>query len=151
MADNVKIVPSVSGSDPAIATDDIGSVHYQKIKAGWGPDGTWNETEDAAGKRFPVTVGMDAITPTHSTASPTTSSGSVLTSNASRKYALLINIGSVDVWIKLGATAVASQGIPLYANGGFYEISSANRNLYTGVINGITASGTGSLVVTEGT
>lgn len=54
MADNVKVAPSVGVSDPPIATDDIAGVHYQKIKAGWGADGSWGETADADGVRFPV-------------------------------------------------------------------------------------------------
>lgn len=37
-----------------MATDLVGGRHYQKIKVGWGPDGTWNESEDASGKRLPV-------------------------------------------------------------------------------------------------
>jgi hypothetical protein len=54
MADNIKVVPSAGVTDPPVATDDIGGIHYQKIKAGWGSDGTWQETTDTDGLRLPI-------------------------------------------------------------------------------------------------
>lgn len=90
------------------------------------------------------------INPTHSTASMSTTSGEVLAANAARRYALIVNDGAVDVYIKLGATAVANQGIRVSANGGSFEISPSTGNLYLGAINGITGSGTATMLVTEG-
>lgn len=90
------------------------------------------------------------IKPTHTTASMSASSGTVLAANTNRRYALIINDGTVDVYIKLGATAVANQGIRLNANGGFYELGPSTGNLFHGAINGITASGTSTVLVTEG-
>lgn len=63
MADNVK-VQAGTGNDtvsPPVATDDIGGAHYQKIKAGWGADGVWNETDDSAAKRFPINDVHEAV------------------------------------------------------------------------------------------
>ena len=93
-----------------------------------------------------------ALTMTHGTASATTSSGSsnALASNASRRYALIQNIGSVDVFIKIGADAVASEGICLKASGGYYEMSQAFGNLATGNIRAITASSSATLLTSEG-
>jgi alkylhydroperoxidase family enzyme len=52
MADNVSIT---AGSGTAIAADDIGpGVWYQRVKATWGPDGTANDADNAAGKALPV-------------------------------------------------------------------------------------------------
>jgi hypothetical protein len=51
MADDIQVTP---GSGAAVATDDIGGKHYQKVKIGWGPDGTWTETSTAAAGRLPV-------------------------------------------------------------------------------------------------
>jgi hypothetical protein len=52
MADNVLIT---AGAGTTISADDIGGgVLQQRAKATWGPDGTGNDTDDAAGKRFPV-------------------------------------------------------------------------------------------------
>jgi len=72
MADNVAIT---AGAGTTIASDDIGSVQYQRVKATWGPDGTANDTDDAAGKRLPVlsignqvTVSTDITRPADTTA-----------------------------------------------------------------------------------
>ena len=86
----------------------------------------------------------------HTTATATTTSSAMLASNSNRKYAFLQNIGTVDVYIKVNATAVASQGILLPAGGGFYEMSMAAGNLDTRAINGITASGSATVLATEG-
>jgi hypothetical protein len=53
MADNVAIT---AGSGTTIATDDIAGVQVQRVKATWGPDGTANDTDDAAGKAKRTTV-----------------------------------------------------------------------------------------------
>lgn len=66
MADNVSIN---QGSSTTIATDDVGSVHYQRVKLTWGADGTATDVSTAAylpvdgGKNFVVQV-----TPTVSSA-----------------------------------------------------------------------------------
>jgi hypothetical protein len=105
----------------------------------------------ASGTAQPVTTPFSAaITPSHTTATATNSSSDMLASNSSRKYALLQNDGAVDVYIKIGATAVASQGIRLASNGGSYEMSAAFGNLMTGAVRGITASGSAVVLVLEG-
>ena len=90
-------------------------------------------------------------TPTHTAVTVTTASGAALAANAVRLYALLINDSDETIYLKLGATAVANEGIRLNANGGNYEMSKKLGNLYTGVINAI-HGGTGSkkLLVLEG-
>mgnify|MGYP001589555120 CR=1 FL=1 len=90
-------------------------------------------------------------TPTHTAVNMTTASGAALASNTSRLYALLVNDSDTTIWIKLGATAVANQGIRLNPNGGSYEMSKKLGNLYTGAINGIHASsGNKVILITEG-
>jgi hypothetical protein len=90
-------------------------------------------------------------TPTHSVATVTTVTGAALAANAARLYALLVNDSDTAIYIKLGAAAVANQGIRLGANGGSYEMSKKLGNLYTGAINAI-HGGTGNkvLLVLEG-
>lgn len=88
-------------------------------------------------------------TPVHTTASATASNGALLAANAGRRCALIQNDGSVDVYVKIGATAVANQGIRIPANGGALTISPALGNLSTLVVNGITASGSAVVLVTE--
>lgn len=60
MADNVKVLAGVGDATaaPPIATDDIGGVQYQRIKAGWGTDGVFQETADTDGVRLPVGGGQ---------------------------------------------------------------------------------------------
>lgn len=90
-------------------------------------------------------------TPTHSTLGVTTASQAALAANANRLYALLINDGDTTIYLKLGAAAVANQGIRLNANGGSYEMSRKTGNLYTGAINAIHGgTGTKTLTITEG-
>lgn len=63
MTDNTNI-PASSGSPATVATDEIGGVHYQKIKLVFGPDDTATRTDGTSG--FPVamsgtwTVGLSA-------------------------------------------------------------------------------------------
>jgi hypothetical protein len=86
---------------------------------------------------------------THSVVTVGSSSTTVLNANDNRTYALLINDSDETIYIKLGATAVANEGIRINANGGSYEISPANANLFTGYIRAICASGSKKLLVTE--
>jgi hypothetical protein len=53
MADN-STLPVNGGGTEVFANDDIGSVKYPRVKATWGPDGTANDTDNAAGKQLPV-------------------------------------------------------------------------------------------------
>ncbi len=86
----------------------------------------------------------------HTTASMTSSTAAVLALNDDREYALIVNDGSVDVYLKIGAAAVANQGIRINASGGSYEMSRALGNLSDVAINGITVSGSATVLVTEG-
>lgn len=51
MADNV---PITSGSGTSIATDDVGGVHYQRVKPAFGPDGA--AVDVSAATPLPATV-----------------------------------------------------------------------------------------------
>ncbi len=145
MADNTTLNAGTGGS--VVADDDIGGVKFQRIKLIHGADGV-NDGDVSSANPLPVT--LPAITTiTHAVVAPSTTSAAVLAANTARDYALIQNVGSVDVTLNLGAVAVSGTGIVLKANGGFYELT--NANLYRGVVNGITASGTGSLTVTQGT
>lgn len=82
MADTIKVVAATGGTDPAVATDDIGGIHYQKVKVGWGADGTWNETAESDGIRLPV--GGAPIGPTNETAPTTDTANSGLNGRLQR-------------------------------------------------------------------
>ena len=100
--------------------------------------------------RDTLKAGQEYTTPTHTAPSIGTTSTIALASNAGRLYALLINDSDETIYLKLGATAVANEGIRLNANGGNYEMSKKLGNLYTGVINAICASGGKKLLILEG-
>jgi hypothetical protein len=51
MADNLAMTP---GAGANVATDDIGGIHYQRVKVTWGPDGTANDADVATGKPLPI-------------------------------------------------------------------------------------------------
>lgn len=53
MADNFAFDPTGASVG---ASDDVGGVHYPRVKAVWGPDGTVNDTDVATGKPMPVQV-----------------------------------------------------------------------------------------------
>lgn len=89
----------------------------------------------------------DYNTATHTTAAVATASTTVLAANSGRRYALIVNDSDTTVYLKIGAAAVANQGIRLNANGGSYEMGKAFGNLAHGAIYGIHA-GTSTKVVT---
>jgi hypothetical protein len=100
VADDIKVAPSLNPADPSVATDDVGGKHYQKIKAGWGPDGTVNETDEATGKRLPVSSTPSktaSVIPAQVAVAITATS--LLASNLNRKSALIRNIGSYDIYL----------------------------------------------------
>lgn len=72
----------------------------------------------------------------------------VLTSSATRKFAVFVNDSDEVIYLSLSATAVMNEGIRLNANGGSYEINL--MNLYTGEVSGICTSGGKNLTVVSG-
>lgn len=86
-------------------------------------------------------------TGTNSAVSVTTSTTAIATSNVGRQYLIIVNDGAYPVYLGLGASAVASTGIRLNANGGSYEIN--QDNLFVGAINGIAVGGTSVVTVFE--
>jgi len=69
----------------------------------------------------------------------------ILAANANRLYAAIVNDSDTEIYLGIGAAAVAHQGIRINANGGSYEINSTN--LYKGAIYGI-HTGVGNKIVT---
>jgi hypothetical protein len=90
VADDIK-VQAGTGNDtvaPPVATDDIGGKHYQKIKAGWGADGVWNETADSAAARFPVKDVYESVITCTVTSTATVSGATDLTGY--RNFGLIV-------------------------------------------------------------
>ena len=72
-------------------------------------------------------------------------SATALAANANRKFALFTNNGTTDIFLNLGATATANNGIPVKAGGGSYAITQVD--MYTGVVSAICGSAASLLVV----
>jgi phage gp45-like len=92
---------------------------------------------------------MPGITPTHTAVTVGNTSTAVAVANPHRKYLLLVNDSDEVIYIKLGAAAVLNQGIRINASGGSYEMTVQAGNLYVGAINGICASGSKIMLVTD--
>ena len=71
-------------------------------------------------------------------------STSILSSNGSRKAAIIVNDSNETVYLNLSGTAVINEGIRLNAKGGVHR-----EEMYTGAIFGICASGSKNVTVTE--
>lgn len=87
---------------------------------------------------------------THGTVSAGTASSSILSANPDRKYALIQNDGTVDVYMALGTPALSNFGIRLVAGGGSYEMSRGAANVFSGAINVITSVAGQKVLYTEG-
>lgn len=89
-------------------------------------------------------------TPTHSAPLAGVATGVILAANAARLYALFVNDSDTIVYLSLGVAAVVNTGIRINANGGSYEMSRKQGNLYLGAVNGISGIAGKVVLVTEG-
>jgi hypothetical protein len=89
--------------------------------------------------------GVRSSSPAQTSPSVTVASTVILASNANRLGATIYNESGAICYAKLGATASLTSYSVQIAIGGYYEVPFA----YTGAIDGITASGTAILRVTE--
>lgn len=109
MADNV---PITAGTGTDIATDDVGGVQYQRVKATWGPDGTANDTDVASGKPMPVQLrGSDGT---------------------DRSNALPVSVASAQ--IASGAIASGAVASGAYASGAFASGAFAAGSIAAGAV-----------------
>ena len=118
MADNITVARKT------IATDEVTigstSVHAQRVKTGFGVDGSW--TEVSSTDPLPVVGNAQTsggCTPFHYVADATDEDKTVVKSSAGQVYAISVgNLGAGDVWFKLynqtSVPAVASD-VPLFA------------------------------------
>lgn len=86
-----------------------------------------------------------AATPTQTSVAASASSVTVIASNANRLGATVYNDSTVDLYLKLGATASTTSFTVKMAAASYYEVPFG----YTGIIDGIWASATGNARITE--
>lgn len=137
MADN-RTLPLTGAGDAtaAVATDEIGGVHYQRAKVVWGVDGT--ATDASATNPLPVVVsGPTAASQSVNTlvSVGTTAGGTeVLAANLSRKAFMLLS--DTLFYVAVGADPTSSSW-PVYP----YQVWSPPVNM-TGQVKCLSSSGT---------
>jgi hypothetical protein len=89
-------------------------------------------------------------TAAHTAVTVTGTTQVALAANKDRLYVLFINDSDTICYLAFGQAAVSSEGIRLNANGGSFEMSTTEGNLFKGVINVIGGT-TKNLTVLEGT
>lgn len=107
---------------------------------------------DGSGVTQPVSGTVTATPPTASSSSVTSVSGSassvsLLASNSSRKMATFYNDSTATLYLKLGTTASTTSYTVQLVAGAYYELP--GNQVYTGAIDGIWASATGAVRITE--
>lgn len=95
-------------------------------------------------------VQLPVVTLTHTVVAVTTATTVAIAANSVREYLLIVNISDTRVDCKVGAAAVAGEGIPIYPDGGSWEMSPGFSNLDTRAVNCIHAgSGNKTITVNE--
>lgn len=98
-----------------------------------------------------VVIDTAAITPAH-TYPDVNGNTLVLEANSARTYALFINDSDTVIYLSLDGAAQVNSGIRLNANGGSYEMSTAQGNLSVVAVYAIHGGvGDKRLLITEGT
>lgn len=100
-------------------------------------------------------MGSGPLTYTHSQVAVAATTTALAAANAKRLYLRIDNVSDEEVDIKVGADAVATEGIRLLpvAAGrlhGTFEMSEQKGNLSLAAVNGICASGGKNVNVTSG-
>ncbi len=90
-------------------------------------------------------------TAAHTEASIGVATGAVLSANEARVYALFINDSDTTIFLRFGEAAILNEGIRVNANGGSFEMTQQQGNLYSGAVNGISSGASKNLTVLEGT
>lgn len=139
-----------TGTATGTATDAIVSGGYVTTAAPTYTTGQLNALSlDTSGNLrvtgFVTTNKASATTVTSTAAS--TSSVTILASNASRVFATIYNTSSKVMYVKLGATASTSSFTTQLFAGSYWEVP----NDYTGIIDAVWAGTGGAAVVTEAT
>ena len=149
MADNT-LLNSGTGGD-TIATDDLstlnggasGTVKVQRVKVGYGADSDLNDVSTS--QPLPIEMVKKSSATTANVAGSATSV-TILASSASRVGACFYNDSTSDMYLKFGATASTTSFTVKVLAGGFFNLQPP---IYTGVIDGIWDSATGSMRVTN--
>jgi hypothetical protein len=138
MADNTTLNPGTGGD--VISTDDLGSVKVQRVKVQIGTDGAADDVY--AGNAMPVrTVASSSSVNAVSTSG---TSATLASASAGRLRIIVVNDSSATLYVKYGTTASASDWTVKLA-----PDSTLDEDAYTGRIDAVLSTGTGTARVTE--
>jgi len=147
MADNLRVIPGTS-TNPLVATDDVGGVHYMRLKIDGGGDGAAapvlgdsNYGLDVDVVRFPQPSSAPTTNVPAATASTLLSAA-----NASRKGWMVWNDSPSSMYLKAGTGASATSAMLSVPPGAYFELPSP---VYTGVMYAAWVTATGAARVTE--
>ncbi|MEX2395875.1 MAG: hypothetical protein WD491_02570 [Balneolales bacterium] len=96
------------------------------------------------------TISENYLVPNHTTKTIGSTTTEVIAKNNSRRYLLLVNDSNEDMYIKLGVDAVMNEGIRIPSDGGSYEMTAGEGNVWQGAIDAICSSGSKTILVAEG-
>jgi hypothetical protein len=138
MADNTTLNPGTGGD--VISTDDLGAVKVQRVKVQIGVDGAAADVN--VGNAMPVrTV---ASTSSVNAVSTSGTSATLASASSGRLRIVIVNDSSAVLFVKYGATASSADWTVKLA-----PDSTLDEDAYTGRIDAVLSTGTGTARVTE--
>lgn len=142
MADNVTVTP---GAGITMATDDVGGIHFQRVKPAFGADGSASDVSPSN----PLPVAARCFGKTGNTVSLTASTASARVALVTASGAVRVfNAGDVTAFIEFGSSAVTAAlgtSIPLPAGAvETFAVSSVSH------LAAIVASGSAQIYATPG-
>ena len=133
----------VTTPNGVIRTDETGGIHTQVVKIAVGAEDTVTYVTSAV----PLpTMTQRTSTATLSNVAASATNVTILASNANRQGAFVYNDSTAVLYLKFGAIASTTSHTVQLAAGQLYEIPVP---VYTGIIDGLWASATGTARVTE--
>ena len=140
LASNQDALP-ITDNAGSLTVDNAGTFAVQAAQSG-----TWTvQPGNTANSTAWLVKGIRAATPTQTSVTASATSVSILASNSSRLGAAVYNDSTAILYLKLGATASTTSFTVAMAASSYYEVPFQ----YTGAIDGIWASATGSARITE--
>ncbi len=126
----VGVAPVPTAGIVIAGTDSGGLVRIARVDANGALSFTESSTPTSLVAAAPATVAV-------------TTDAQILAGAATRAGLVIVNIGSKNVYLGLGATAVVNSGITLMAGGGTWVMD--DRTFYTGAIRAIADTGGSTL------
>jgi hypothetical protein len=138
MADNTTLNPGTGGD--VISTDDLGAVKVQRVKVQIGADGAAADVN--VGNAMPIrTVASSSSVNAVSTSG---TSATLASASAGRLRIIVVNDSSATLYVKYGTTASSIDWTVKLA-----PDSTLDEDAYTGRIDAVLSTGTGTARVTE--